>query len=183
MQKTLEQAVAATRQELIEIGRKVKAGDIPRDGGIWDGHSDLVISASPRTHRSDFFFEQPRWVQTSWPRELSWVYREVRNAFRSNYLIDGCTRIEFLGRLSNTTNRYLASRNGRDDDGLELYLVVIGDAHRILDDMQSGSFRALEIAMGNSIVDDYAPKPDAGEEFKSEAIHGFIEVMERTYAS
>jgi hypothetical protein len=67
--------------------------------------------------------------------------------------MDGTTKIEFFGRLANAANRQIAgSENAEHAD--DLLDAVLHEGFAIADELEDGSFRYLDVALGNTIYDD-----------------------------
>jgi hypothetical protein len=92
-------------------------------------------------------------VVTEYSLELSWLFEELRDIFYSESLIDGCSKIEFFGRLANAAIRFL--EKDLNITAQKLCVAVLHESYAIYEEMQDGNFKALPIAIGNEIVDDY----------------------------
>jgi hypothetical protein len=84
--------------------------------------------------------------------ELSWLFERLRDAFYAEDRLDGCSKIEFFGRLANTANRCIAQGHGKD--AAALCLAVLHEAIAIHEEMEAGRFRSLGMAASNEILDD-----------------------------
>jgi hypothetical protein len=135
-----------TIETLKETAEILKTGAIPVSSTLWGG-ADVIISRKPRSYRNDPFV-----VLTPMAGELSWLFCRLRDAFYAEDLIDGCSKIEFFGRLARAADRCI--RQGHGDSAFELCLAVLHEAFVIYDELEAGTFRYLLIAQTGIIVDD-----------------------------
>ncbi len=142
-----------TIDELMRIGEVLKATPLPRASHKWDG-ADVVIMVPPAPEPSSGgFYPEPRYVATDHALELSWLFENLRDAFYAESRLDGCTKIEFFGRLANAANRCLR-REPSVSAGV-LCAAVLHEAFAILDELEEGTFEYLPVAVGGEIADDY----------------------------
>ncbi len=138
---------------LRRLEEMLSGGTVPCVEREWGG-ADVVISrrSLPPSNGQDFY-SGPRYVITTHSRELSWMFERLRDAFYAESRLDGCSKIEFFGRLANAANRCL---NRRPEAGAALLCAaVLHEAYAIYDEMEEGSFECLAVAVGNEIADDY----------------------------
>ena len=81
------------------------------------------------------------------------MFARLRNAFYAEARLDGCSKIEFFGRLANAANRCLHREPAATAQ--LLCAAVLHEAFAIYDEMEDGGFEYLAVAFGNQIVDDY----------------------------
>lgn len=141
-----------TTDELRRLEGELSGGPLPRAEREWGG-ADVIISKASPTPSGGGFYPEPRYVVTPHALELSWLFESLRDAFYAESRLDGCSKIEFFGRLANAANRCLVRES--DADANLLCAAVLHEAFAILDEMDEGSFQCLGIAIGNEIVDDY----------------------------
>ena len=135
---------------MVEIGSdRIGSADKP-----WGGADVLITSTQPVPSGPDAFYPDPRFVVTDHELELSWLFESLRDIFYS--AIDGCTKIEFYGRLANAANRFLSSAADEPCEVRHLLLAVTAEASKMLDEMESGTFDYLVIAPGGVIANDLA---------------------------
>jgi hypothetical protein len=142
-----------TLEELKRLENVLVEPHLPRAEREWGG-ADVVIShKTPPKSEKGGFYPDPRYVITEYSFELSFLFEKLRDAFYAEKRLDGCSKIEFFGRLANAANRCikrsgsLTSRN--------LYAAVLHEAFAIYDEMEEGAFKCRAVAVGNEIVDDY----------------------------
>lgn len=142
-----------TIEELKRIEKLLQESPLPRASEEWGG-ADVVISRKVPPKQSERgFYPEPRYVITSYSFELSWLFERLRNAFYAEERIDGCSKIEFFGRLANAANRCI--QRSTVPTANILCAAVLHEAFAIYDEMEEGTFRCLAMAIGNEIVDDY----------------------------
>lgn len=142
-----------TRMELQRLEQALSQGSIPRAAREWGG-ADVIISAkAPDLLAGGGFYPDARFVVTNNSLELSWMFERLRDAFYAESRVDGCSKIEFFGRLANAANRCL--RRDPNASAHTLCASVLHEAFAILDEMDEGSFKYLVVAVGNEIADDY----------------------------
>ena len=144
--KTTEEALNALRTVI------ASTDPLPRSCRL-SGGADVVISL--RARRGDgesSFYPAPRMVYTIHARALSWLFESLRDAFAVESWLDGCTKIEFYGRLAKAANARL--RSGADVSAPELCGAVLDEAAVMLDEMKSRKFQFLLVAFGNEIAAD-----------------------------
>ncbi len=117
----------------------------------WAG-ADVVITSEPPQIEPGGFYPNPRFVVTPHAAQLSWLFFQLRDAFRSLY--DGNSKIELFGRLANAALRYQVKSQGLEDQR-ELCFAVLHEAYAILEEMEEGTFEYLSVAFGGMIADDF----------------------------
>ena len=118
----------------------------------WGG-ADVVITRKKPEKTGGGFYPEPRYVITKYAFELSWLFEALRNAFYAESLLDGCSKIEFFGRLANAANRFLSKST--QITAHTLCAAVLHEAFAIYEEIMDGEFEYFEIALGNQIADDY----------------------------
>ena len=122
----------------------------------WGGADVVVSRKPPEPHDGSDFYPKPRYVITNYSRELSWLFEELwKPELR---VIFGTVKEEFFGRLANAANRYL-NRTG-NPTLRDLLGAVVHEAYVCLEAVEDGTFRALSIASGGEIYDDWVDDSD-----------------------
>jgi hypothetical protein len=142
-----------TIDELMRLEQVLASTPLPRADREWGGADVVITSVAPRQSEADEFYPGPRYVITEHSRQLSWMFERLRDAFYAESRLDGCSKIEFFGRLANAANRCL-HREPLASAEL-LCAAVLHEAFAIYDEMEEGTFECLAVAVGNEIVDDY----------------------------
>lgn len=132
------------KKELSILAKHIMENKIAKAKDEWGGAKVIIASKQPQIN--DSFYSQPRYVITKFSLELSWLFEQLRDRFSG--LINGTTKIEFFGRLANAAILNIEKNN---DNLEELLLAVLHEAFLILDELKSGEFMILPIAIGNVI--------------------------------
>jgi hypothetical protein len=140
-----------TIEELERLEKIIAELPLPRASREWGG-ADVVISRKPRRKRIEGYSE-PRYVVTPYSFELSWLFECLRDAFYAEGRLNGCSKIEFFGRLANAAIRCIQRTTALTAS--ILCAAVLHEAFAIFGEMEEGKFQFLPIAFGNEIVDDY----------------------------
>ena len=100
----------------------------------WNGAGTAVARKQPGPLPLEEFYGPPLYVITPHARELSWLYEELRDAFRAEKLLDGGNKEYFYGRLSETARKAVAENAeiGAED----LCSRVLDEAYRIYGEMR-----------------------------------------------
>jgi len=142
-----------TIDELHRLETELSKATLPREKEAWGG-ADVVISRRhPSKTTKKGFYPEFRYVVTDYAHELSWLFVALRDAFYAENRFDGCSKIEFFGRLANAANRYL--RRSPNPTAHFLCAAVLHEAFAIYDEIEEKTFKCLPVALGNEIVDDY----------------------------
>lgn len=121
-----------------------------RDG--WSGAGVVLTVSSPKATVHSSFYGSRRTVITPFAMEATWLLLQLKEVF--NGLIDHCSKYEFYGRIANVAERYHRHLDREPETAKDLLIVMLNEAKHILDEMQSGRFEYLTIAVGNTIADD-----------------------------
>lgn len=157
----------AIRHELDELAKQIAGGTIPATEQEWGGADVIVTSQAQPPRRAGGFYPEPRRVLTPHAKALSWLFYQLRDTFAE--LIDGCSKIEFYGRLACAAQHY--QQQVDQEVRTELLQSVLHEAYQMLEEMKHGRFTHLTVAAGNAIHKGQADGEEAGyatlEEVKS----------------
>lgn len=134
---------------LDKLKEKLVSGSIPT-AREWGGADVVITSRKPET-RGGGFYSEPRYLVTPNAPQVSWLFEQLRDIFRDLY--DGCSKIEFFGRLANAALRYQAKCKGNENQH-DLLFAVLHEAYAMLEEMKKSTFKYLLVAPGNEIADD-----------------------------
>ena len=141
-----------TEEEIKRLKQLVIDNKICKSKRNWSG-ADVVIDNRSHNSNSDSFYPEPRFVISEFSYELSWLFEKLRDAFYEENLLDGCSKIEFFGRLANSANKKIS--NNKNVSKQELCLTILNEADEMYSEIINGTFCSLPIAEGNTIADDY----------------------------
>jgi len=140
--------VKATLKQLAET---IASRDIPKADLPWAGADVCIVdNIPPKTE--DGFYPDPRYVVTEYPLEVSWMFFALKNAFYDEDLLDGCSKIEFFGRLANAAIRAIEGKPKISCP--DLCRAVALEAETIYNELTHGEFHCLTLGIGNEICDD-----------------------------
>lgn len=126
-------------------------GDNAIDG--WAG-ADIAFTTKAPPESNSNFYPDPRVVVTPYAHAAGWLLNELWKLFSDNALLDGCSKIEFFGRLANAAIRYKKSLNVSPETAEGLLNAIFDEAKKILREMSNGEFEYLNVAPGNMIIED-----------------------------
>lgn len=133
-----------TCEQLNCLGTELATGAIPKAKRLWGGADVIVQKCEPPPSSSDSFYPDPRYVVTEHAHELSWMFEKLRNAFYAEKRLDGCSKVEFFGRLANAALRTIARSDCPPSASL-LCAAVLHEAYAIYDEMEEGTFQCLAV--------------------------------------
>ena len=133
------------------LAKTIASGNIPKANQEWAG-ADVCIVRSEPTKNENGFYPEPRYVETNYPLELSWMFFKLKDAFYAEDLLDGCSKIEFFGRLANAAIR--AAKAKPEISSPDLCGAVALEAETIYNELTHGEFHCLALGFGNEIFDD-----------------------------
>jgi hypothetical protein len=148
----------STISTLRETATILNTQPIPCATNTWGGADVIICKLPPRPPAEYSHRSEPRYVVTPCASELSWLFERLRDAFYAEKRLDGCSKIEFFGRLANAANRCIADGHGQDAG--TLCRAVLHEAFAIFEEMESGSFGALGVAVAGEILDDAAAEAE-----------------------
>jgi len=141
-----------TIDELKNLEKVLSQEILPKSEKEWCGARVIVTQQQPQINEKQWF--PRRYLITKHSYEVSWFIEKLRDAFYAESRIDFCSKIEFFGRLANTGKRCINQKP--DASAHELCAAILHDAFAILEEMDSGKFFCLPIAIGGEIADDHA---------------------------
>lgn len=146
-----------TRNAILRLRSRIAGGVIPHAGRSWQGAGVVIASCpqpEPMPGSIEAFYGVDREIVTSHRLELSWVFERLRDAVGN--LIDGCSKLEFYGRLELAANCAIA--NDPQIDAAKLCGAVVTEALVVLTEMAAGTFDYLLVAPGGVIKADFGAR-------------------------
>lgn len=143
------------QSEIDEVAEMIRNGLIGHEDA-WGG-ADVVIcrKAPPPSHD---FYPDPRFVETEFVGELSWLFIRLRDIFREleGY---GAWKEEFFGRLGNVAAKYQAAATSLTCSNL--LLAVVHEAHAMAEEIaDTGEIATMMLTSDNRILDDFTELTD-----------------------
>lgn len=139
------------KETLKQLSATIASGVVPKADQLWRG-ADVEIVRNTPIKTEGGFYPDSRYVETEYPLELSWVFMKLRDAFYAESLLDGCSKIEFFGRLANAAIRATGANPAISCP--ELCRAVSLESETIYNEMTHGEFHCLSLGFGNEICDD-----------------------------
>jgi hypothetical protein len=140
----------------------------------WGG-ADVVVCAVAPPPTQGGFYPDPRYVETLYVAEISWMFEQIRNIFwkHPGY---GAWKEELFGRLGNVVQMQTA-RNV--DATLEhLIAVMLHEAHAIAEEISDhGGLATMMLTWNNRILDDFVGSSDSSGMLTPSESNAFLESL------
>lgn len=139
------------QQKLETLSRKVATNDIGH-AEPWAG-ADVVVCAVAPPPTKGGFYPDPRYVETRYIAEISWMFEQIRNVFW-NHPGYGAWKEELFGRLGNVVQ----SQTSRNTDATLEHLngALLHEAHAIAEEISDrGGLDTMMLTWDNHILDDF----------------------------
>lgn len=152
-----------------EIAEQVRGGTTGKDEA-WQGADVVVCRKAPPPSRG--FYPDPRYVETEFVGELSWLFAKLRNIFwdEDGY---GAWKEEFFGRLGNVAVKYQAAAKGLTCSNL--LLAVTHEAYAMAEEIaDTGGIATRMLTWDNRILDDFTEISDLSAYLTTEETTEFL---------
>ena len=123
-----------TLEEMKRLENLLKEPGLPRATEEWGGADVIITRKTPSKSAGGGFYPEPCYVVTAYSFELSFLFEKLRDAFYAEERIDGCSKIEFFGRLANAAN--LCIKRSKSLTSHRLYAAVLHEAFAIYEEMK-----------------------------------------------
>ncbi len=141
----------AVKKQIQTLLQKVEAGNIG-SAGPWQGADVVILKKAPAPSQGNFY-PDPRFVETTYVEELSWLFEQLRDIFWTNEGY-GAWKEEFFGRLGNVAIKFQSVCPECSLKGL--LTAVIEEASTMADEIAlEGGLQYLALTFGNRILDDF----------------------------
>ncbi len=138
----------------------------------WAGAEIIICEKAPRTSNSGDWRPDPRFVETNFVGELSWMFNRLAEIFRNDRGYGGWKE-EFFGRLGNVTTKYQSAV--KDASSLRVLQAVLHEAYAMAEEIDDyGSIETLPITSGNAILDDYIGLSDLSAYLNAEETQEYL---------
>jgi hypothetical protein len=139
------------KDKIQELLLQVDAGSIGT-ARPWQGADVVILKKAPAPSEGDFY-PDPRFVETKYVKELSWLFEQLKEIFWNNEGY-GAWKEEFFGRLGNVATKFQSVCPDGSVKGL--LTAVIEEALTMADEIAfQGGLRYLAVTSGNRILDDF----------------------------
>lgn len=152
-----------------KIAERVRGGAIGQEEA-WQGADVVICRKAPPPGRG--FYPDPRFVETEFVGELSWLFVKLRNIF---WDVDGygAWKEEFFGRLGNVAVKYQAAAKGLTCSNL--LLAVIHEAYAMAEEIaDTGGIATMMLTWDNRILDDFTEISDLSAYLTTEETTEFL---------
>ena len=134
-----------------ELQRQVEAGSIGTTSP-WKGADVEILEKAPTPSEGNFY-PDPRFVETKYVSELSWLFEQLREIVWDSEGY-GVWKEEFFGRLGNVATKFHSISPDGSVKGL--LTAVIEEASTMADEISlEGGLQYLAITFDNRILDDF----------------------------
>ena len=142
------------KDKIHELLRQVAAGSTGT-AAPWQGADVVILKEAPAPSEGNFY-PDPRFVETKYVGELSWLFEQLRDIFWKSEGY-GAWKEEFFGRLGNR-----AASCPSDCTVKFLLSQTLHEAYLMNDEItRLGEMQHLNVTSGNQILDDI--EGDAGK--------------------
>lgn len=139
------------KDKIFDLLKRVELGDIGK-ASPWQG-ADVVISKKAPSPSVSNFYPDPRFVETEYVGELSWLFEQLREVFWNSDSY-GEWKEEFFGRLGNTATKFQSVCP--DGSVRALLTAVIEEASAMVEEIsREGGLQYLAVTFDNRILDDF----------------------------
>jgi hypothetical protein len=145
---------------------KVEAGNVGM-ATPWQGADVVILKKAPSPSQGNFY-PDPRFVETMYVEELSWLFEQLRDIFR-NIEGYGAWKEEFFGRLGNVATKF---QSVSPECSLKsLLIAVIEEASTMADEIAiDGGLQYLPLTFDNRILDDFVLVSDNNRYLSQELV-------------
>jgi len=155
-----------------ELLRQVEAGSI----GVaepWQGADVVILEKAPDPSVGNFY-PDPRFVETQYVKELSWLFEQLRDIFWNNEGY-GAWKEEFFGRLGNVATKFQSVCPEGSAKGL--LTAVIEEASTMAEEIANqGGLQYLAITFDNQILDDFVLLSDNNKYLSEEETKKIVDL-------
>ena len=155
-----------------ELLRQVEAGSI----GVaepWQGADVVILEKAPAPSVGNFY-PDPRFVETKYVKELSWLFEQLRNIFWNNEGY-GAWKEEFFGRLGNVATKFQSVCPEGSAKGL--LTAVIEEATTMAEEIATeGGLQYLAITFDNRILGDFVLLSDNNKYLSEEETKKIVDL-------
>lgn len=160
------------KDKIHELLRRVEAGSIGA-AEPWQGADVVILKKAPAPSEGNFY-PDPRFVETKYVKELSWLFEQLRDIFWNNEGY-GAWKEEFFGRLGNVATKFQSVCPEGSVKGL--LTAVIEEAATMADEIAlEGGLQYLAITSGNRILDDFVLLSDNNKYLSEEETKKLVDL-------
>ena len=160
------------QDKIQDLLRLVETGSIGT-ASPWQGADVVILKKAPAPSEGNFY-PDPRFVETKYVNELSWLFEQLRDIFWNNEGY-GAWKEEFFGRLGNVATKFQSVCPDGSVKGL--LTAVIEEASTMADEIAlEGGLQYLAITSGNRILDDFVLLSDNNKYLSEEETKKLVDL-------
>lgn len=160
------------KEQIKGLLKKVEAGNVGM-ATPWQGADVVILKKAPSPSQGNFY-PDPRFVETMYVEELSWLFEQLRDIFWKNEGY-GAWKEEFFGRLGNVATKFQSVCPEGSLKGL--LTAVIEEASTMADEIAlAGGLQYLAITFDNRIRDDFVLLSDNNKYLSEEETKKFVDL-------
>lgn len=153
------------REKLQQLQSEIDFGKIGQSPP-WQGADVIILHIAPDP-TVDGFYPDPRFVETKYVGELSWMFQKLKDVFQECEGFGGWKE-ELFGRLGNVAVKFQSVCP--DASVGEFLTVIIEEAFVMAQDIiDQGGIQSLPLTFGNRIYDDFTLLSD-GNRYLSQVL-------------
>ena len=161
------------KDKIQELLRQVEAGRIGT-ATPWQGADVVILKKAPAPSEGNFY-PDPRFVETKYVKELSWLFEQLRDIFWESEGY-GAWKEEFFGRLGNVATKFQSVCPEGSAKGL--LTAVIEEASTMAEEISSeGGLQYLAITFDNRILDDFVLLSDNNKYLSEEETKKLVDLF------
>jgi len=155
-----------------DLLRQVEAGSIGA-ASPWQGADVVILKKAPAPSVGNFY-PDPRFVETKYVNELSWLFEKLRDIFWNNEGY-GAWKEEFFGRLGNVATKFQSVCPDGSVNGL--LTAVIEEASTMANEIaREGGLQFLALTFDNRILDDFVLLSDNNKYLSEEETKKIVDL-------
>ena len=161
------------KDKIFRLQTKIREGKIG-SAVPWQGADVMILEKAPNPSNGNFY-PDPRFVETKFVEELSWIFEQLRDIFwkSDGY---GAWKEEFFGRLGNVATRFQSAQP--ECSVFELLETVTLEAVAMVDEItQDGDLPHLLLTVENRIIDDFVMVSDSNDYLPQEKLKKMMDLI------
>jgi hypothetical protein len=161
------------KDKIHELLRRVEVGSIGT-ATPWQGADVVILKNAPAPSEGNFY-PDPRFIETKFVNELSWLFEQLRDIFWKSEGY-GAWKEEFFGRLGNVATKFQSVCPEGSVKGL--LTAVIEEATTMADEIAlGGGLQYLAITFDNRILDDFVLLSDNNKYLSEEETKKLVDLF------
>ena len=148
---TKEMKMTTLTTLLDHLGQRIARGEVG-EAEPWGG-ADVVVCEVAPAPTEDGFYPDPRYVETSYVPQVSWMFEQVRNIFWDHDGYGGWKE-ELFGRLGNVVQAQTS--RSKDVTRPQILAALLHEAYAMAEEVEDfGGLETMMLSWDNHILDDF----------------------------